>query len=218
LFTGIIEEVGILKNKYSSKDSFQLEIGTKKVVKDLTRGESIAVNGVCLTVISYTDSSFTADVMPETLRKTNLEVIKQGNKLNLELPLKPEDFMGGHLVSGHIDGIGIVNRVQPEENAKILEVEFDSELNKFMVDKGSVALNGVSLTVMELSKNMLKVSLIPETMSQTNLKFINPGEKVNIETDLIGKYVVKLWDNYRNKDFNPNSKIDKNFLEEKGFF
>jgi len=218
LFTGIIEEVGTLKTKYSSKDRFQLEIKAQNVVKKLTRGESIAVNGVCLTVISFTDNSFTADIMPETLKKTNLEKTNQGSKLNLELPLTPEDFMGGHLVSGHIDGTGMVNNIQPEKNAKIIEVELDSELNKFMVDKGSVALNGVSLTIMELSKNSLKVSLIPETLNQTNFKFVNQGEKVNIETDLIGKYVVKMLENYREQNSGHDTSIDEDFLKDKGFF
>ncbi len=218
LFTGIIEEVGTLKSKYSSKDRFQLEIKAQNVVKKLTRGESIAVNGVCLTVISFTDNSFTADIMPETLKKTNLEKTNQGSKLNLELPLTPEDFMGGHLVSGHIDGTGMVNNIQPEKNAKIIEVELDSELNKFMVDKGSVALNGVSLTIMELSKNSLKVSLIPETLNQTNFKFVNQGEKVNIETDLIGKYVVKMLENYREQNSGHDTSIDEDFLKDKGFF
>ena len=218
LFTGIIEEVGTLKSKYSSKDRFQLEIKAQNVVKKLTRGESIAVNGVCLTVISFTDNSFTADIMPETLKKTNLEKTNQGSKLNLELPLTPEDFMGGHLVSGHIDGTGMVNNIQPEKNAKIIEVELDSELNKFMVDKGSVALNGVSLTIMELSKNSLKVSLIPETLNQTNFKFVNQGEKVNIETDLIGKYVVKMLENYRKQNPDHDTSINEDFLKDKGFF
>ncbi len=217
MFTGIIQEIGILKNKYKSENKYQLQIGVDEVLADLTIGESIAVNGVCLTVVSFSENSFTADVMPETLRKTNLENTNKGDKLNLELPLKPGDLMGGHMVSGHIDGVGILKDVKAEKNAKIISVEFDSELDKYMVDKGSVAINGISLTIMEVQDNILKVSLIPETWEKTNLKYIQPGDKINIETDLIGKYVVKMWEKYQDSDRKSDSNIDRSFLAENGF-
>ncbi len=216
MFTGIIQEIGILKGKKNAGNTYQLVIGCRKVLKGISRGDSIAVNGVCLTVVDYSGDSFTADVMPQTLRVTNLNSLEKGSRVNLEQAVKADGFFGGHLVTGHVDDVGWVMRIKPESNARILEIAISPDLTDFIVDKGSVALNGVSLTVMEVREDSLLVSLIPETLDSTNLNQVRMGNKINIETDLIGKYVAKMM----RKEFTEARKpvIDKNFLQEKGFF
>ncbi len=215
LFTGIIQETGSLKNKIEKKNKYQLKIEASQVLNGITRGESIAVNGVCLTVVQFTGSSFTADVMPETVKKTNLQDLKKGARVNLEQPVKIDSFFGGHLVTGHIDDTGLIKNITQEKNAYLITINITDELEKYMVDKGSVAINGVSLTIMKVDKNSLKVSLIPETWKETNLQYVKPGDRVNIETDLIGKYVYKIiGDNQQTKD---DSVLNKEFLKNKGF-
>jgi len=216
LFTGIIQEVGILKERIIADNRYQLRIEGDKVLNNLHKGDSIAVNGVCLTVINYNSNSFTADIMPETLRATNLGKLKNGAKVNLEQAVRADGFFGGHLVTGHVDGIGIVKRITYEKNARLVEIEVSRELTEFMVDKGSIALNGVSLTLMKVYDNSLSVSLIPETWNNTNLRDTNIGDEINIETDLIGKYVVKMMRKGKIRD-NRDANIDKNFLQENGF-
>ena len=218
LFTGIIEEIGVLKKKERGNNKFQLVIEANKVTADLTKGESIAVNGVCLTVVEYTDQYFRADVMPETLKNTNLDKLVRGVRVNLELPLQPHDFMGGHIVSGHIDGIGTIERIEEDNNAKLVEIQFPGHLEKYIVDKGSIAINGISLTIVKVENNIFQVSLIPETWRETNLKYIDSGDKINLETDIIGKYIVKMIGKYNNLENETNqSQIDKDFLKENGF-
>lgn len=210
MFTGIIQEIGVVQESKKDNNKFQLVIEADDVLENIGQGESIAVNGVCLTVASYTDSLFTADVMPETLRNTNLNNLKRGVKVNLEQAVRPDDFFSGHLVTGHIDGTGTIKRIKRERNARVVEVGITPELEEFMVNKGSVAINGVSLTIVRVNKKSIIISLIPETWEQTIFKFARPGNEVNIETDLIGKYVVKMMKKQ-------NSNLDKNFLKENGF-
>ncbi len=216
MFTGIVQEVGILKERKNSEDCYQLMIEGSKVLEEISKGDSIAVNGVCLTVVAYTDKMFTTDVMPETLRATNLSKLKIGSRVNLEQAVRADGFFGGHLVTGHVDGPGIVKKIRKEKNARLVEIELAEELINYMVDKGSVALNGVSLTIMNVFSNSLTVSLIPETWNYTNLNDIKVGDEINIETDLIGKYVFKMLNNDRAKQ-NNKSNINKNFLSENGF-
>jgi len=216
LFTGIVQEVGILKERKNSEDCYQLMIEGSKVLEEISKGDSIAVNGVCLTVVAYTDKVFTADVMPETLKATNLSKLKVDSRVNLEQAVRADGFFGGHLVTGHVDGPGIVKKIRKEKNARLVEIELAEELINYMVDKGSVALNGVSLTIMNVFSNSLTVSLIPETWNYTNLNDIKVGDEINIETDLIGKYVFKMLNNDRAKQ-NNKSNINKNFLSENGF-
>ncbi len=213
MFTGIVQEIGTLRKKKEDNNKFQLVIAGSKVLKNIKQGESIAVNGICLTVISCTDSFFTADVMPETLRNTNLNKLKKGAKVNLEQAVRPDSFFSGHLVTGHIDGTGTIKKIKREYNSRIIEVKINSKLEKFMVDKGSVTINGVSLTIVRVDRDNVAVSLIPETWRQTIFKFATPGVEVNIETDMIGKYVVKMMRKQTN--FNPN--LNKDFLRENGF-
>ncbi len=216
MFTGIIQEVGTLKERKNAEDRYQLMIEGSKVLEKLSKGDSIAVNGVCLTVIAYTDKMFTADVMPETLRATNLSKLNIGSRVNLEQAVRTDGFFGGHLVTGHVDGPGIVKKIRKEKNARLVEIELAEELIQYMIDKGSVALNGVSLTIMKVNQSSLTVSLIPETWNHTNFNNIKVSDEINVETDLIGKYVFKML----NKDRGMKSKqgnLDKNFLSENGF-
>ncbi|QTL99882.1 riboflavin synthase [Iocasia frigidifontis] len=215
MFTGIIQELGILQGSLRTENSYQLLIKAKRVLNNIKKGDSIAVNGVCLTVVDFTGESFTVDIMPETLRASNLGSLKQGSQLNLEQAVRADGFLGGHLLSGHIDGVGRVKQFTTEKNAVIIEIMVDSELTKFMVDKGSVGLNGVSLTIMKLRQDSIMVSLIPTTRQDTNLDNLKVGQLINIETDLIAKYVYKIME--KGKSEKTGSEIDKNFLRDNGF-
>jgi len=152
--------------------------------------------------------------MPETVKSTNLDQLTKNSKVNLEKSLQPNSFMGGHIVSGHVDGVGILKSVKDEKNAKIFTFKITENISKYLVDKGSVALNGISLTIMDYSKENLIVSIIPETIKSTNLKYLNIGDEVNIETDIIGKYVNKFLN--ENKENNKKA-VNKNMLKENGF-
>jgi len=220
MFTGIVMETGELKRKISSSNKYQLQISANKVLEGIKNGDSIAVNGVCLTVVKNTASSFTADVMPGTLNATNLSNLQRGDPVNLEQAVKADSFMGGHIVTGHIDGTGTVLNIKKEDNAKLVELAIDDNLMQYMVEKGSVSLNGVSLTIYKLKEESLIVSLIPETVSETNLKDVKVGSVLNIEADIIGKYVNKMLGKMGmtdKKDDNKNSGLDKEFLKENGF-
>ena len=220
MFTGIVMETGKLKRKISSSNKYQLQISANKVLEGIENGDSIAVNGVCLTVVKNNSNNFTADVMPGTLNATNLDNLKRGDLLNLEQAVRADSFMGGHIVTGHIDGTGEVVNIEDENNAKLVEISLDKNLMQYMVDKGSVALNGISLTIYELKESSLIVSLIPETVSETNLKDIKEGSILNIEADIIGKYVSKMLGKMgidNNSDGNEESKLDRDFLKENGF-
>jgi len=220
MFTGIVMETGELKRKISSSNKYQLQISANKVLEGIKNGDSIAVNGVCLTVVKNTASSFTADVMPGTLNATNLSDLQRGDPVNLEQAVKADSFMGGHIVTGHIDGTGKVLNIKKEDNAKLVELAIDDNLMQYMVEKGSVSLNGVSLTIYKLKEESLIVSLIPETVSETNLKDVKVGSVLNIEADIIGKYVNKMLGKMGmtdKKDDNKNSGLDKEFLKENGF-
>jgi riboflavin synthase len=202
--------------KFKGRSKYQLEIKAEKVLNNIKKGDSIAVNGVCLTVVAFGSDYFRADVMPETLKATNLGELEKGSIVNLEQSLKPDNFIGGHFVTGHVDSTAAVKSIKEEANARIIEMEVDQETEKFIVHKGSVALNGVSLTVMGIEKGILKISLIPESWSETNLSLLAAGDLVNIETDMLGKYVYKMLGNL-SSDQQAESKISKNFLAENGF-
>lgn len=216
MFTGIVEEIGTLKEIIPSSQSIKLTVQCQKVIQDVKVGDSIAVNGICLTVTKFTSNSFTADVMPETMRKTNLGSLRVGEKVNLERALRLGDRLGGHIVTGHIDGTGKVFDRLEEDNAIWLEITASSDILKYIVQKGSVALDGTSLTIADIGDKSFKVSLIPLTAEMTNLKNKKYGDVINIECDIIGKYVEKLLnkDAYKN---DTTKKMDLNFLKEYGF-
>ena len=213
MFTGIIQEVGNFKRKVKENNKYKLEIEVNNFLEDISIGDSIAVNGVCLTVVDFNSNSFTVDVMPETVKSTNLDYLTKDSKVNLEKSLQPNSFMGGHIVSGHVDGTGVLKSLKDEKNSKIFSFKITENISKYLVDKGSVALNGISLTIMDYSKDNLIVSIIPETIKSTNLKYLNIGDEVNIETDIIGKYVNK----FLNENKTNKKEVNKQMLKENGF-
>ena len=188
MFTGIIEEVG----RVARIGGGSLVIDCQKVLEDVHLGDSIAVNGVCLTVTHFDRSSFTADVMPETVRRTSLAELKKGSPVNLERALTLASRLGGHIVSGHIDGTGEIVKFADEGNAILMTVSAESGLLRYIVEKGSVALDGISLTVASVTDHDFTVSLIPHTREVTNLGSKKLGSPINIETDVLGKYVEKM--------------------------
>lgn len=222
MFTGIVEEIGSVRKIVHGSLSVKLSINCSKILEDVKIGDSIAVNGICLTVVDLSTSWFTVDVMPETMRMTSLSRLKVYDKVNLERALKLSDRLGGHIVSGHIDGTGIIKKMVKEDNAIWLTVEASVSLMKYIIYKGSVSLDGTSLTVAEIGDNFFKVSLIPHTASNTILGLINVGEQINIECDIIGKYVEKLLtgniqDNNSKVTKSTSKDISIDFLRNNGF-
>lgn len=192
MFTGLIEEMGSVQAMVRGQKSVRLTIAARKVLADVRLGDSIAVNGTCLTVVDFSVNSFTADVMPETVERTVLAALKKGDKVNLERTLAVGDRLGGHIVTGHIDGVGRIKEKRRNDNAVIIVIDAPAEVMKHIVRKGSVAIDGISLTVAEHSAAGFMVSLIPHTASVTTLGFKQAGDPVNLETDIIGKYVEKM--------------------------
>jgi riboflavin synthase len=193
MFTGIIEEIGGLRRIAKQGQAMILTIEASKILEDVRLGDSIAVNGVCLTVIAFDGSSFTADVMPETYRKTTLKLLQPGIRVNLERAMSAGGRFGGHIVQGHVDTPGrIVSRHQ-EENAVVFRVEPDDSSNlKYVIPHGSITIDGISLTVVMVDERAFTISIIPHTLAQTVLNDKQPGDKVNIEYDLLGKYIDRL--------------------------
>ena len=188
MFTGIVEEVGTVRRVGGGT----LSIDAEEILTEVRLGDSIAVNGVCLTVTSFDKNHFEADVMPETVRRTSLAELRRGSLVNLERALTLASRLGGHIVSGHIDGVGTVAGLRQEGNALLLTVAAAPALLRGIVEKGSVALDGISLTVAAVTEETFTVSLIPHTREVTNLRAKRTGSRLNIETDIIGKYVEKL--------------------------
>lgn len=203
MFTGIIEEIG----RFKSFDGGRIEISCEKILSDIKIGDSISTNGICLTVVDFGENFFAADVMPETLRKTSLA----DKNFNLERALKVGDRLGGHIVSGHIDGVGKILSIQLEGNALFVKISAESFLLRQIAAKGSVALDGISLTVVDAGAGNFSVSMIPHTREVTNFKFKRVGSLVNIETDILAKYVERLI------NIKKNSEITETFLLENGF-
>jgi len=215
LFTGLIEEIGTVESVKKGPKSATISIKAKKILEDMVPGDSIATNGVCLTVTSFTPDSFKVDVMAETMRKSNLNSLSPGNKVNLERALKLGERLGGHIVSGHIDGTGTIEDFRQEDNAVWVSITAPPDILKYIINKGSIAVDGISLTVAYVDNKCFKVSIIPLTKDETTLIGKNMGDEVNLEVDMIGKYVERL---LSFKEDNPhNSNIDINFLSEHGF-
>lgn len=217
MFTGIIEEIGSVANIQHTGESSVLTIEAKKVLTDVHLGDSIAVNGVCLTVTSFSKSQFTVDVMPETVKATSLRTIKRGSKVNLERAMAAGGRFGGHFVAGHVDGIGTIIGKKQFENAVYYEIEADAEMINFIILKGSVAVDGTSLTVFGVSETSFTLSLIPHTLSETVLGHKGTGDIVNIECDMIGKYVGHFLNQQNTVAPKRGGNITAQFLEENGF-
>ncbi|MGN0072477.1 MAG: riboflavin synthase [Coriobacteriales bacterium] len=192
MFTGIIEELGTVKGIRKGAASAVIEIGAAKVLEGTKLGDSIATNGVCLTVTGLTPSGFTADVMHETLDRSSLGTLRPGSKVNLERAMALGDRFGGHIVSGHIDGCGTIERIEADDNAVWYTIAAEPQLLRYIVEKGSVTLDGISLTVAAVDSSSFKVSVIPHTRACTNLSEKRTRSIINIETDILGKYVEKL--------------------------
>jgi riboflavin synthase len=209
MFTGIVESMGTVKRLARKGEDARLFIDTSMNLDDLKIGDSIAINGVCLTVTEKTGSIFSADVSAETMARTTIKLLKSGEKVNLEKSLRMNSFLGGHLVLGHVDGMGKIQERITKANSIQFGVEIDNELSRYVVEKGSVAVDGISLTVNSCEKNRFYVNIIPHTARNTTLGFKKVADLVNIETDIIAKYVEKF--------LNPGKGIDMNFLAKHGF-
>jgi len=214
IFTGIIEELGTINRIERGSNSSRINVRAGKVLEDVRIGDSIAINGVCLTVTEFDSEHFVADVMAETLEKTNLRDLTSGQRVNLERAVRLGDRMGGHLVQGHVDGVGTIVEQQKLDIATILRIKTTAEVLAYVVKKGSVAIDGISLTVVETGVDSFAVSLIPHTAAMTTLGFKKPGDTVNLESDIIGRYVEKLLQGQKDSQ---KSNLSLGFLAENGF-
>lgn len=212
MFTGIIEEIGKMKTIKKGTASALLTIEAATVLEDVHPGDSIAVNGVCLTVTDFTQNTFTADVMHETLNRSSLGSLRPGSPVNLERAMKADGRFGGHIVAGHIDGTGIITDIKKDDNATWYTIKAPDSIMRYIIEKGSIAIDGISLTVAEVTKDSFKVSIIPHTSAETTLFMRKVKDMVNLENDCIGKYVEKLMQPEK-----PAGSITKEFLLQHGF-
>ena len=211
MFTGIIEEIGKVERIEKNSRNCKLSIKASKILTDIHLGDSIAVNGICLTVTHFNHQAFTVDVMNETWSRTALTLLKNGSEVNLERALSVNGRLGGHVVTGHIDGTGKISSIKKDDNAVWYQINTQKEILDLIVEKGSITIDGISLTVAKVSKLNFSVSVIPHTLEQTILKSKQVGSTVNLENDILGKYVQKLMDN------SPKSEISKELLYQNGF-
>ncbi len=210
MFTGIVESVGLVKRTTRKGEDILLSVGTSMNLDDVKTGDSIAVSGACLTVVEVANDGFSADVSAETLARTTLRSLKIGDRVNLEKALRLNAPLGGHFVLGHVDCIGHIRERRERSNSIIFGVEIEEASSRYIVRKGSVAVDGISLTVNTYEKNRFYVNIIPHTARETTLGFKKAGDQVNVETDILGKYVEKF--------VRPDGGIDAAFLSEHGFF
>lgn len=215
IFTGIIEEIGAINELKPGAESYQISVRAKFILSDLKIGDSIAVNGVCLTVVRYGEEFFVADVMPETVKKTTLKNLKTGTPVNLERALRPQDRMGGHIVQGHVDGIGQIIDKEVFDIATVFRIKAPDYILRYTVPKGSIAVDGISLTVIDVFADSFTVSIIPHTSYLTTLGQKKEGEAVNLESDIIGRYVEKLLTG--NQTEIKKSRLNMEFLADNGF-
>ena len=219
MFTGLVAELGTVQRLARQGNSYHLTVGAKKVLENLKIGDSVAVNGACLTVVRMDDSGFTADVMPETVRLTNIGSLQPGSRVNLERTLRLCDGLDGHIVSGHVEGLGTISEQRPEGIAVVVTISTPPELLKYIIKKGSIAIDGISLTVTEVTDTSFSVSLIPHTAKETTLGFKKVGDSVNLETDILGKYVERMltWNSAHAQQEGKSDTLNMNTLLENGF-
>lgn len=213
MFTGIIEDLGVVESVKMGRQSMELTIRSEKIVEDVHLGDSIAVNGVCLTVTSFTKNTFTVDVMPETVKASSIQLLKSGSPVNLERAMSAQGRFGGHFVSGHIDGVGTIVKKERKENAVYFTIQLEEGLSRYCIPRGSVAIDGTSLTIFAIAGNLLTISLIPLTFQDTIIGQKNVGDVVNIENDMIGKYIVQQLQTDK-----PKQTLTQSFLAENGFY
>ncbi|GIN73054.1 riboflavin synthase subunit alpha [Bacillus sp. J14TS2] len=214
MFTGIIEEIGIIAQIQAQPQSLKLEITAHTILQDMELGHSIAVNGVCLTVTHFSSEHFSVDVMPETFHTTSLQRLKTGSVVNLERALSLQDRLGGHFVTGHVDGIAVVHSKSQVENALYMTLSVPDEWRMYLLPKGSIALDGTSLTIFKVEDNQVTISLIPHTQEKTGLVNKKIGDVVNLECDVLGKYVEQMVFQTKRKQ----QSLTKDFLQHNGFF
>lgn len=213
MFTGIVEELGTIANMQQTGEAMKLTISAQTILADVNLGDSIAVNGICLTVTSFSPHSFTVDVMPETMRTTSLQSLSRGWTVNLERAMSANGRFGGHFVTGHIDGIGTIIDKKRSYNAVYYKIQLPNELLRYCLQKGSVAIDGTSLTIFGIDESSITISLIPHTLSQSVIGTKTAGDIVNIECDMIGKYIERFITQPTSK----KSSITENFLQDNGF-
>ena len=216
MFTGIIEEVGTIRSIKKGAKSAVITVEANKILEDVHLGDSICTNGVCLTVTSFDKNTYSVDVMHETLRRTNLGDLKSGSRVNLERAMAADGRFGGHIVAGHIDGTGVITSMTRDDNAIWIVINTEKSILKYIVNKGSITIDGISLTVADVNSSSFSVSVIPHTGDNTTLLSKKPGDTVNLETDMIGKYVEKLL-HFQAEEENQGSGITMEFLAEHGF-
>lgn len=215
MFTGIVEEIGHVEHIQNGEKFSRIKINAVRVLEQSQIGDSIATNGVCLTITNMTSGSFEADIMAETLRKSNLGSLRIGAAVNLERAMRLSSRLGGHLVSGHIDGIGEMMSITKEAAATWITIKAPAEILRYVVLKGSIAIDGISLTVADVTKEYFKVSVIPHTKNKTTLLMKGVTDQVNLEVDIIGKYVERLLG--LTNEVHKENKIDEDFLKNHGF-
>ncbi len=192
MFAGIIEEIGSIESVQSDRSNLRLRILASKITAELQIGDSVCIDGVCQTVVSKTSSSFDVQSVEETLKKTTVGTFKKGSRVNLELPLRLNERIGGHIVLGHIDTVGTISNIEPREGSRMFSISFSRQFDKYVVPVGSIAVDGVSLTVAQANEGEIRVSIIPHTLENTVFKFRKIGDSVNLEFDILGKYAERL--------------------------
>ncbi|MBM6619937.1 riboflavin synthase [Bacillus suaedaesalsae] len=215
MFTGIIEEIGIVERMVQQGEAIVLTIQANKILTDVHLGDSIAVNGVCLTVTSFTNHRFSVDIMPETVRSTSLQQLRKGSKVNLERAMSANGRFGGHFVSGHVDGVGTIVNKTRVSNAIYYEIELPEELSRFVLLKGSICVDGTSLTVFGKADRSFTISLIPHTLSETIIGAKDAGDIVNLECDMLAKYIEQFV--MMRESNTKKSSISEGFLKEQGY-
>ncbi len=216
MFTGLIEEIGEIKAMKKGSNSIRLTVAASKIMDDVKLGDSIATNGICLTVVDFDSKSFSADVMPETMNRSSFHQQKEGARVNLERALRVGDRMGGHMVSGHVDGLGEIISQTKDDNAIWVSIAAPKNILKYVIEKGSIAIDGISLTVAYVDEKQFKVSIIPLTQDDTTLVSKKIGSQVNLECDMTAKYIEKFM--FHKEDEKKESNISMEFLKENGFF
>lgn len=217
MFTGLVEEVGVLESIQGNEQASRLVIRAQQVLDGVKLGDSISVNGICLTVTSYANRQFSVDVMPETMNKTSLRQLRSGQRVNLERAMRLGDRFGGHIVSGHVDGTGMVASREVNANAVVFRIEAKPQLLKYVIARGSICIDGISLTVVDVNDSGFTVSIIPHTLANTSLADRRPGDLVNLETDVIGKYVERLLGYQNHGTTEKSGGLSLAFLQENGF-
>lgn len=217
MFTGIIEEIGTVNNTNMAGGSGELKIAARLILADAKLGDSIAINGVCLTITRINGSEISFDVSAETLRRSNLGILKRGDRVNLERALAADGRFGGHMVSGHIDGTGILIKKRDEGNAIIFTFQVPPGIMHYLIEKGSIAIDGISLTITDLSDGCFSVAVIPHSLEQTTLGSLRIGSTINLENDLVAKYIEKLTQPRNSEEKKSLSGLSLQLLQQHGF-